>query len=263
MKKYLEVFRITLGQYFAYRLNFVLWRFRMVLNLFIIYFLWHSVFEGKANLFGYSQTQMLTYVLLSSLIANFVLGTRTGDIAAEILSGDIINYLLKPISFFKYHLARDLIDKILNVALAVGEIVLILIFFNPAVYFQNNFLIYLPFIIFIFLGTLISFFINLSLSFIGFWSNEVWAPRFIYSILIFFLCGTYFPLDILPKPIYYFLLLTPFPYFYYLPTKIYLSGINSFLFIEIIICLVWVYLSYIFARFLWQKGIRSYNFFGR
>lgn len=263
MRKYLEVFRTTLGQYFAYRLNFILWRFRMVLNLFIIYFLWQSVFEGRGNLFGYSKTQMLTYILLSSLISNFVLGTRTVDIAGEILSGDIINYLLKPISFFKYYLARDLTDKILNVSFAIIEIFLIIILFKPLVYFQNNISVYLPFIVFIFFGTLISFFISIGLSFVGFWTNEVWAPRFIYFILIVFLSGTYFPLDILPKPIYYFLLLTPFPYFYYLPTKIYLQGINQNLVFEIIICFVWVYLSYNLARFLWHKGLKSYSFFGR
>jgi ABC-2 type transport system permease protein len=263
MRKYLEVFRTTLGQYFAYRLNFILWRFRAVLNLFIIYFLWQSVFEGRRNLFGYSKTQMLTYILLSSLISNFVLGTRTVDIAGEILSGDIINYILKPFSFFKYYLARDFIDKLLNLSFAIFEISLIIILFKPPVLIQNNFSVFIPFIIFIFLGTLISFFVNISLSFIGFWSNEVWAPRFIYFVLISFLCGTYFPLNILPKPVYYFLLLTPFPYFYYLPTKIYLLGVDKFLLFEIFICFVWVYLSYRLSKFLWQKGLKSYGFFGR
>jgi len=263
MKKCLEVFRITLGQYFAYRLNFILWRFRMILGLFIIYFLWQSVFEERESLFGYSKTQMLTYILLSSLISNFVLATRTVDVAGEILSGDIINYILKPISFFKYYLARDFTDKLLNIFFASIEILLIIILFKPPVFFQNNVSVYALFIIFIFLGTLISFFVNLSLSFIGFWSNEIWAPRFIYFILIFFLSGTYFPLDILPKPIYYFLLLTPFPYFYYLATKIYLQGISHNLFVGVLISLIWVYLSYNLAKFLWQKGLKSYSFFGR
>jgi len=263
MKKYLEVFRITLGQYFAYRLNFLLWRFRTVLGLFIIYFLWQSVFEGRENLFGYSKEQMLTYVLLSSLISNFVLGTRTVDVAGEILSGDIINYILKPISFFKYYLARDFIDKLLNIFFAAIEILLIIVLFKPPVFLQNNVSVYIPLIIFILLGALTSFFISLSLSFIGFWSNEIWAPRFIYFILIFFLSGTYFPLDILPKSIYYFLLLTPFPYFYYLPTKIYLQGTNHNLFVQILISLIWVYSSYNLVKLLWQKGLKSYSFFGR
>jgi ABC-2 type transport system permease protein len=263
MRKYLLIFQTTLGQYFAYRLNFVLWRFRVVLNLFIIYFLWQSIFEGRGSLFGYSKTQMLTYILLSSLVSDFVLGTTTGAIAGEILSGSIINYILKPLSFFKYCLARDLTDKIINISCAVVEIILIIIFFKPPIFLQENVFVFFPFLIFILLGTLISFFINLCLSFIGFWSNEVWAPRFVYGILIFFLSGTYFPLDILPRPIYYFLLLTPFPYLYYLPTKIYLQGMTQHLFIEVAICLVWVYLSYHLTRFLWQKGLKSYSFFGR
>lgn len=263
MKKYLEVFRITLGQYFAYRLNFILWRFRVVLNLIIIYFLWQSIFEKRRALFGYSKTQMTTYILLSSLMANFVLGTRTVDLANEILSGDIINYLLKPISLFKYYLARDLADKILNLVFAVFEISLLVVFFRPRIFFQNNFLAFFLFGVFIFLGTLISFFLSLTLSFVGFWTNEVWAPRFVYMMVIFFLSGTYFPLNILPKPVYYLLLLTPFPYFYFLPVKIYLFGFDNLWVVEMVVAFVWVYLSYQLSRFVWQKGIKSFAFFGR
>lgn len=263
MKKYLEVFRITLGQYFAYRLNFILWRFRVVLNLIIIYFLWQSIFEKRGVLFGYSKTQMTTYILLSSLMANFVLGTRTVDLANEILSGDIINYLLKPISLFKYYLARDLADKILNLVFAVFEISLLVVFFRPGIFFQNNFLAFFLFGVFIFLGTLTSFFLSLTLSFVGFWTNEVWAPRFVYMMVIFFLSGTYFPLNILPKPVYYLLLLTPFPYFYFLPVKIYLFGFDNLWVVEMVVAFVWVYLSYQLSKFVWQKGIKSFAFFGR
>lgn len=263
MRKYVEILRTTIEEYFAYRLNFVLWRLRMVLNLFLIYFLWNSIFEGEGSLFGYSREQMLTYILLNFLVSNFVLGTRTVDVAGQIVRGDIINYILKPISFFKYYLTRDLADKLLNFSFALFEISLIFVFFKPQIFFQKDPLVFLYFVVFGLLGTFISFFISLSLSFIGFWTSEVWAPRFIYFILVFFLSGSYFPLDILPKPIYYLLLLTPFPYLYYLSSIIYLKGLTGSLAFEISVSLVWVFLSYKLARFLWNRGLTTYSFFGR
>lgn len=263
MKKYFEIFRTTLAETLVYRLNIILWRLRNLLNLFIIYFLWNSIFEKNQILFGYTRSQMLTYILLSSLISGFVFATRTVDIAGQIIQGDIINIILKPINFFKYHLARDLADRLLTIFFATIEISAIIYFFKPEIYIQQNFLILLIFLIFVFFGVLISFFISISLSFIGFWTPETWSPRFIYFILIFFLSGTYFPLDILPRPIYYLLLATPFPYLYYLPTKIYLSGAKPDLFFAMIVCIVWIFLTYRLAKFLWNKGLKSYNFFGR
>lgn len=263
MSIYWVIFKTTINEYFVYRLSFILWRFRMLLNLFIIYFFWSSIFEKKTLLFGYSESQMLTYILVSSVISSFVLGTRTIDIANQIISGDIINLILKPFSFFKYYLTRDAADKILNMSLAFVEIGFVILVFKPNILIQKNILVYFIFFLFIISGTLASFFISLTLSFIGFWTTEVWSPRFIYFILIFFLSGTYFPLDILPKPLYFMLSLTPFPYLYYLPAKIYLSGIGSYLIFPFFVSLIWVYLSYLIARLFWRKGLKSYSFFGR
>lgn len=263
MSKYWLIFKTTINEYFVYRLSFLLWRFRMLLNLFIIYFFWNSIFEKKTLIFGYTESQMLTYILVSSVISSFVLGTRTIDIANQIISGDIINLILKPFSFFKYYLTRDTADKILNMSLAFVEIVFIIFVFRPDIFIQKNILIYFIFFLFVVSGTLISFFISLSLSFIGFWTTEVWSPRFIYFILIFFLSGTYFPLDILPKPVYYILLSTPFPYLYFLPSRIYLSGIGNYLIFPFFVSMIWVYVTYLIARSLWKKGLKSYSFFGR
>lgn len=263
MSKYLEIFKVTIGETIVYRLNIFLWRIRNLLNLFIIYFLWNSIFEKNQVLFSYTRSQMLTYILLSSLISSFVFASRTVDIAGQIIQGDIINIILKPINFFKYHLTRDLSDKLLTICFTTIEISIIIFFFKPGIYIQQNIFNLLIFLLFVIFGVLISFFISISLSFIGFWTPETWSPRFIYFILIFFLSGTYFPLDILPKPIYYILLATPFPYLYYLPTKIYLSGATPDLFFAMIICVVWIFLTYNLSRFLWDKGLKSYNFFGR
>jgi len=263
MQKYFEIFRVTWAEYLSYRLNFILWRFRVFLNLLIIFFLWSSIYAGQSRLFDYTKVQILTYILLSSLIANFVMGTRTTEIAQQIIQGDIINYILKPVSFFKYYLAKDLADKFINFIFAFFEIGLLIVLFKPDLYIQKDPLALFSFIILFLIGTLISFFINISLSFIGFWTTEVWAPRFIYFVLISFLSGAYFPLDILPKPLYYLLLATPFPYLYYLPTKIYLQGVSTDILYAIALSLTWVYLSYKFSKLLWQKGLKNFSFYGR
>ncbi|MBI2641169.1 ABC-2 family transporter protein [Candidatus Roizmanbacteria bacterium] len=233
MKKYITIVTITIKEYFSYRLNFVLWRVRMILTLLITFFLWNSVFDTRAGFGHYDKTSLLSYILYANLISNFVFATRTAEVASDINDGSIINYLLKPISFFRYILTRDIAQNLL----------LLILFFL--------------------VGTLLSFYINLILSFIGFWTTEVWAPRFVFLVVVTFISGSYFPLDLLPTPLYSFLLLTPFPYLFYFPTKLMLGQFNSMPYLEIVIAFVWLFLINRFAYWLWQKGNRSFSFWGR
>src|SRR5688572_18989516 len=102
MKKYIEVFRVTASTYLVHRLSFVLWRLRVVITLLITFFLWTAIFESRTNILGYTREKMITYILLSAILGAFSYGTRTHEIASDILQGNIINYILKPISFFEY-----------------------------------------------------------------------------------------------------------------------------------------------------------------
>lgn len=263
MKKYIEIFRTNAAYYLAYRLSFILWRVRQLMSLFITFFLWSAIFEKNVHILGYTKETILSYILLSSVISGFTIATRTGDVSTEIIQGDIINYLTKPVSFFNFQLARDFADKMFNFSFAIFEILLVIFLFKPPIFIQRDIWVYPIFFFFILIGAVIAFFLNISISFIAFWTTEVWAPRFILYIFLPFMAGSYFPLDILPRPIYYLVLATPFPYLYYLPAKIYLSGVDPFILFEMGLGLLWVFISYKMALFLWNRGIKSYSFFGR
>jgi len=98
------------------------------------------------------------------------------------------------------------------------------------------------------------------LSFIGFWSKETWAPRFLFFIIVSFLSGMYFPLDIVPRAIYNILILTPFPYLLFIPLKIYLGQVDlNFILRGLLLSLFWIYLLNIFMKNLWNKGLKIYT----
>ncbi len=264
MKKYLSVFSVTIKEYFTYRLSFILWRFRVVLNLLIPLFLWSSVFEKSTNIAGYDKTSFISYLMYGNLIATFAFGTRTFQISSDINDGSIVNILLKPVSFFKYHFAREIADKSINLFFAFFEIILLVTLLKLPLVTPNNLLIFIP----VFINSImISYFINLTLSFIGFWTTDVWPIRFIFIILLFFVSGNYFPLDILPPPIYKLILATPFPYFFYLPTKLLIDknffAHTPYLPEMIIFSIVWLFGSYGIALLTWKKGIKSFSFWGR
>src|SRR6185437_13453985 len=102
------------------------------------------------------------------------------------------------------------------------------------------------------------------LSFIGFFSSEAWAPRFIFFILLSFLAGSMFPLDILPRPLYILLSLLPFPYLIYGPLKIYLGQQNIFqIFLTLGVGFVWIFILGLFANVMWKKGLSLYGAEGK
>lgn len=263
MKKYLALFQTQTAIYFTYRLSFLLWRVRNVLNFIIIYFLWTSVYQYKNIIFSYTQEKMITYVLLVGIVNALVLSTRATDVAELIVSGDIMHYLLKPISFFSVVTAKELVDKMMNGVLSVVELIIFVLLIKPTIFMQTDAVAYIMFFIALLIAGAISYFISFGLSLIAFWTSETWAPRFIYFILISVLAGTAFPLDILPKNVYSALLLTPFPYLVYLPIKIYIDGFNNSLILPLILGFIWSVVLFFLAKFLWQKGMREFSFFGK
>jgi len=260
MNTFLRIGITTLKEYMAYRLNFVLWRLRMFIGMLVTFFLWFSVFEKQAHFGIYSKNILISYILYSSLISTLTLSSRVAEIAGQLNDGSIINLLLKPISIFSYYFSRDMADKLINAGFAIVEISIVVFFFKAPLVPPQNILLFLPFL---FCGILISFYINMILSFIGFWTTEVWAPRFLFYTLVFFLSGSYFPLDILPKNIYTILMLTPFPSIFFIPTKILIGQIHTIPLWQISISVFWVFILSRLSVGMWKQGNKNFSFWGK
>lgn len=264
MRKYWQVAKNTWSEIAIYRLNFLMWRIRTVLQFLTVYFLWSILIPNNTSFLGYSHSQILTYLLGTTIVASIVFATRTHEIGDNINSGDLSIFLLKPINYFLYWLARDAADKGFNLFFSIGELVIFAILLRPPLFVQTDFLLIILFFISILLAVVLSFFIGSLLGLIGFWSPEVWAPRFIFFTLLTFFAGALFPLDILPQGIYQIFQLLPFSYLLYFPLKIYLGELTFTQILNgFIVTGVWIILSCFFTLSVWLKGLRMYTALGR
>ena len=264
MLKYWFVTKNSIAEYLAYRVNFVLWRLRVVISILITFFLWQAIFIGKETIFNYSARSMFTYIILLNFITSIVFSTQTFRVAEEINKGTLSNLLIKPIDYIKFNLFRDFADKLINTCFSLFEIALLLVILKPPFIFQTNPVNLLLFSIALVLSVFLYFYINLILSFIGFWSKETWAPRFIFFIVVSFLAGTYFPLDIVPKTVYSILELLPFTYLIFFPLKIYLSQVHlQFIIKGFTISFIWIIALYYLSKKIWHKGLRVYTAEGK
>ncbi len=267
MIKYIQVFKISFQQEFVYRLNFIMWRVRNVMQIFLVFFLWDSVFSNPNRVvFGYDRSKILTYVFGLLFIKALVLSARAVDVGGEIFRGDISNYLLKPINYFKYWLTRDISSKGLNLIFAFFEALFLYIFLKPPIFIQTNPVILLIFLISIILAILIFFNIIFILNSVSFWIPEAtWGFHFLIIVIILeFTSGTLFPLDILPltiQKIFYFL---PFPYIIFFPLQIYLGKITGIDVLKVILTsFIWSFFLWIIMNSIWKKGLKVYQAYGK
>lgn len=265
MRKYWPVFKNTLAEYFTYRLNFTMWRIRTVMQLLVVYFLWWAIFESQeGEIFGYTQGMILTYILGAAFLRTMVFASRTIDIGDEINRGNLTNFLLKPISYFKYWFVRDIADKILNISFAVFELTLIYLLLKPPIFLQTNFLNLSLFAVSAGLALMLYFYINFLFGLLAFWTPDTWAPRFLFFVVLEFLAGGLFPLDILPQFLYQVLRFLPLFYLNFFPLKIYLGQLSILEVAEgLTICLFWTVIFYWVVQAVWRKGLRVYSAEGR
>ena len=179
MRKYLNVFKISFAQEFAYRLNFIMWRVRNVLQILVLFFLWTTVFSDQGRvIFGYDKAKILTYVFGVLIVRALVFSARAVDVAGEISKGDLTILLLKPINYFRYWLTRDFSSKVLNLGFAVVEIAILFPLLKPAIFLQTNGYSLLGFAISLTIAVLLFFTILMATNFVTFWAPQVGSPVF-------------------------------------------------------------------------------------
>jgi ABC-2 type transport system permease protein len=140
------------------------------------------------------------------------------------------------------------------------------IILKPPFFVQANPLYLGSFIVSVILGILIYFMIALLTGFVPFWSpTATWGASFIVNtILVEYLSGALFPLDILPQYIQTVLSYTPFPYMLFFPIEIYLGKISVFGIIKAIaVSGVWVVCLWIIVNAVWKKGLKTYEAYGK
>jgi len=264
MKKYLQLLKLSFDLYTTYRFNFVLWRVRQFAFFASLIFFWQAMYSNTTNVLGYNQSQMLTYVVGLAFLRSIILATRTSDIASEIKEGTLSRFLLKPIGFYQYWASLDTIDKIFNLGFSLIEITVIVALFNFSFYIPHEPMTFLYFGIIVILATVLHFFMSIILSFFAFWTEDIWAARWLFGIIFLeFFSGAFFPIDMLPVTVQNIIYATPFPYLLFFPAKIWLEQLSVTQIIQsIVICGLWTVAFAYMANYIWAKGSKNYGAYG-
>ena len=232
--------------------------------LIALYYLWTALLSNRASVAGYERAQLITYVLMMTLLRAIVLACVTDRIPSEIAKGKLSDLLLQPISPIGFWAVQDAAAKALNLASAVIELAVFMGITKALILLPSSLLTWIYFLLAITGGMIIYFQMSYLLGVMGFWTAQSWGPRFCFEIFLEFAAGSYFPLDFLPKAFQQALSVLPFPYLVFYPLAIFLGRVTpSEIGRVFLLQAFWIALLGLMIRWLWRKGLTFYAAEGR
>lgn len=254
--------RLVFQDQLEYPAEIYYWLFLTLIPLFVMSYLWLTVYQQNQVVGNFDLSSMITYYFLAMIINRFNAHTAFW-IAEMIQRGTFSGLLIRPFSFLPYVFIRTMSRKFISFGISLPIIFLVFlllkeyIIFPPAVFYTLAFLIslLLSITIFVFLGFI--------LGLVSFWTLEVGSLFYFYYTLIGFLGGEVLPLSFFPRSFAIVLNFLPFKFLFYFPISVYLGRISySETVLGIIVASGWLLAAYLFYKLVWFFGLRRYSSFG-
>lgn len=259
MSKYLYVYRISLKSVLQRRSSLLMDRVGGLATILALYYFWASLLPDGRPFLGYSRGQMLSYVLMMSLLRAFVLTGRGWELVREISMGRLSNFLLRPVSYLGYSLASDLAQKSVHLASAALEVAVLLLVLRAPVFLPARPWTLPLFAASVLLSSLLFFLLEFLVASMAFWTSESGGPLFCFNLFLQFAAGAFFPLDVLPRAFQDALRMTPFPYLVFLPLNIYLERTRAAQALAVLgLQALWLGAAFWAVRAAWGRGLRSW-----
>ncbi len=263
MRKYWVLTKVAWENGLVYRASILMWRFRQFLSTIMALTLWTVIFGATESAFAYNQQEMITYIFLAAFLQSAIIATALNNLANIVYSGELSQFLIKPMNVYGYFATQEIADKLKNVGFLVIETSLLFLIFQPVIFLPglNNFLLFL---VWMMGGIILNFLITLLFGAFGFWSPDTWGPRFLFFMIINITAGKLFPLNILPELLQKIIFMTPFPYFAFMQTQLFLDKLNpQELLTHTLTLLAWIVFFGWLVKYIWGRGLKSYDAAGQ
>lgn len=263
MKKYLQVAQIGLREILEYRFDVITNNLMTIVKLVLSFILWSSIFTAKEMVGGYTLAMMMTYYIFVSFLSSLDKSEDVSNqLSEEIRMGNFTKYLSKPLNligyFFSYSLSKTAFTLVTGVVI---HLIWFLIFSRYFVGPASLGLCLCAAAIFL-LGFLFLHLLNLFLTLLTFWLQNVSAFFLFKHNVIELFTGTLIPLSLLPAGIAGFFRLTPFYYAYYYPVALYFGQEQGEIPLAFAVLAVWIALMFILDVVMCKNARKAYEGIG-
>ncbi|MCQ6558233.1 ABC transporter permease [Paenibacillus mendelii] len=216
-RKIEAIYRITLRQQLAYKVDFMLRASFLLLILYVFIQLWSAAYEGDTErlIAGFSLKQIIWYLVFTEALtmASPQLSLR---IEEEVKNGDIAIRLIRPLSYLSYHYSSYMAEAVFRfgIHLVVGSFIAWLFVGPPTFGFGWLGLLSLS------AGALtIAFLLNGIVAMCAFWIEETRGLEFVLQKLKFTVGGMLLPIDLMPEWLQRICAWLPFQAVLYIPAR--------------------------------------------
>jgi len=224
---------------------------------------WYALFKvgGATRIAGMSYHEMIQYTLMTLLFSQIRGGDLDFELAEMIRSGQLSNYLLRPVSVIEFTYLRGLGPKLLiaSIGLMLG---LALETAHPISHGISPLRMFGAMGLAL-LGNVIHFQLGAALASVAFLWEEAYSMLMVKNMLVSLLSGELIPLTLFPERFHWIWQSTPFYLYVFGPIQ-YASGrwSHAEFALHVGYAGLWMLGGYLAIRVAWGWGIRRYQSLG-
>jgi ABC-2 type transport system permease protein len=244
----------------AFRAEVLLFLFGQLLKIFVQVYIWHALFSDSNHLTSQAGTisiqEMITYVVISSVISVFATNDVIFRVSSKVSSGEIAMDLIKPMSFrsvifcqaFGTNMYRTLFELIPLITVS-------LLFFHVQLPSLAN---GLAFLLLVINGLILNFLITYTIGLIAFWYILVWQVNTVLNGLIRLFSGAFIPIWFFSDSLVQVSYFLPFRLIYFEPISVFLGKVTGWqeLLAIVIQQLVWIAGFLLLQKWMWSRAVR-------
>lgn len=217
--------------------------------------LWYAMFVlgGNETVAGLTYVQMVQYTLTSLLFTQIRGGDHDFELAEMIRSGQLSNYLLRPVGVIEFVYLRGIASKlfIAGFCLAIGMVAGYWFGVHPGRMLGAMFLALV--------GNVIHYQLSVSLAATSFVWEEAYSVLMVKNMIVSLLSGELIPLNLFPESMSWIWKSTPFYLYVFGPTQYALGRWTQVEFIQQLgVAAIWLFVGWALIRITWGLGTRRY-----
>ncbi|MBJ6362642.1 ABC transporter permease [Paenibacillus sp. GCM10012307] len=244
----------------AFRAEVLLFLLSQVFRIFIQIYIWHALFDGKDALNSQagaiSLHEMITYVLISSVISVFATNDVIFRVSSKVSSGEIAMDLIKPMSFRSVVFCQMLGSNLYRILFELVPLIVIsILFFHVQL---PSFAHGIAFLLLVLGGLFLNFVITYTIGLIAFWYILIWQVNMLLNGLIRLFSGAFIPIWFFSDSLIQISYFLPFRLIYYEPISVYLGKISSVEELLLLFAqqLAWIVGLLLLQKWMWTKAVK-------
>ncbi|MFC1653547.1 ABC transporter permease [Patescibacteria group bacterium] len=263
IRKYTTIITTTWQSAFEYRMRMFVWFVVEIFPIISTIFLWLGVYNYGQQLEGFSLKSLITYYILSYLIATNISAHFEEDAVEDINAGRVSQYFTRPISYKRTLILGEIGWKMIAFLIVNLPLILAILYFGKNWFLLpkiSNLLLMLPFIG---LGFIMDSILSLFVVIGAFYFEQAKSLSHLKWMSIEMLSGAILPLSVYPLSFQKVADFLPFRFLRFIPIEIYLDKIDYRTIPSLIVQeILWILILFAAMKLLWKKAEKKYTAVG-